>query len=43
MQTLVQVVCSKGTSLRDSIVNDPQLLQFGLAVHKKQQPGRPHG
>ena len=43
MQTLVQVICSKGKSLRDSIVNDPKLSAFGLAVSKKQQPGRPHG
>lgn len=43
MQTLVQVVCSKGGSLRDSIVNDPRLPDFGLVVQKKQQPGRAHG
>jgi hypothetical protein len=43
MQTLVQVICSKGTSLRDSIVNDPRLSEFALVIHKKQQPGRRHG
>jgi hypothetical protein len=43
MQTLIQVVCSKGQSLRDVIVNDPKLGNFGLELQKKQQPGRPHG
>lgn len=43
MQTLVQVVCSKGKSLRDVIVNDGKLEQFGLVTQKKQQPGRRHG
>jgi hypothetical protein len=38
MQTLVQVVCQRGRSLRDSIVNDDKIAQFGLAVHKKLQP-----
>jgi hypothetical protein len=43
MQTLVQVVCSKGKSLRDVIVNDPKLPEFGLVTQKKQQPSRQHG
>ena len=43
MQTLVQVVCSKGKSLRDVIVNDSKLQDFGLVTQKKQQPGRRHG
>lgn len=43
MQALVQVICSKGTSLRDSIVNDRRLEEFGLVIYKKQQPGRKHG
>jgi hypothetical protein len=43
MQTLLQVVCSRGTSLRDAIVNDAKLGEFGLVTEKKQQPGRPHG
>ena len=43
MQTLIQVICSKGTSLRDAIVNDPKLEKFGLETQKKQQPGRRHG
>ena len=43
MQTIVQVVCSKGESLRDVIVNDAKLSNFGLVIQKKQQPGRRHG
>jgi hypothetical protein len=43
MQTLVQVVCTKGRSLRDVIVNDPKLSSFGLETQKKFQPGRSHG
>jgi hypothetical protein len=44
MQTIVQVVCSKGShSLRDKIVNDPQLSEFGLSAGKKQQAGRRPG
>ena len=43
MQTLIQVVCSRGNSLRDAIVNDAQLSKFGLVTQKKQQPGRSRG
>ena len=43
MQTLIQVVCSRGKSLRDVITNDKRLSDFGLETHKKQQPGRRHG
>lgn len=43
MQTLVQVVCSKGRSLRDAVVNDSKLDQFGLRLEQKLRPGRSHG
>ncbi len=43
MQTLVQVICSKGRSLRDAIVNDRRLDAFGFEVQKKQKPGRAPG
>jgi hypothetical protein len=43
MQTLVQVICSKGRSLRESIVYDRRLADFDLEVKKQQQPGRAHG
>ena len=45
MQTLVQVVCTKGKrkSLRDAIVNDPKLEDFNVIVGEEQQPGRSPG
>ena len=43
MQTLVQVICSRGRSLRDSIVNDEQLERFGLRIDKKKRRGRKNG
>ena len=43
MQTILQVVCSKGESLRERIVKDSKLGDSNLKVVKKQQPGRPHG
>jgi hypothetical protein len=43
MQTVIQVVCKKGTSVRDAIVNDPHLMRFGLVVERQHQPGRSHG
>ena len=43
MQTIVQVICSNGGSLRDSIVNDAKLSDFGLAVRGKLKQGRPQG
>ena len=43
MQTLVQVVCAKGPSLRDRIVNDDHgLEEFRLVVQKSHRP-RLHG
>jgi len=43
LQTLVQVVCVPGKSLRDSIVNDRRIEDFRLAVREKLKPGRKHG
>jgi hypothetical protein len=44
MQTLVQVICSNGTSLRDRIVNDNAGLgKFELVVQRQYQPGRAQG
>ena len=43
MQTVIQVVCTRGVSVRDAIVKDPQLERFGLVVSKQHQPGRSHG
>src|SRR5215471_16490676 len=43
MQTIVQVVCARGKSLRDSIVNDSHITDFDLAVYSKLKPGRKRG
>ncbi len=43
MQVLVQVVCSKGRSLRDAIGTHPKLDRHHLKVTEHQRPGRPHG
>jgi hypothetical protein len=43
MQTLVQVLCSRGASLRERIVNDRQLTSYGLAVSRQLKPGRSQG
>jgi hypothetical protein len=43
LQTLVQVVCTSGRSLRVAIVNDRVLAKFHLYVQKKKQPGRTRG
>jgi hypothetical protein len=43
MQTLVQVVCSKGPSLREAIASDRQLAKRGLALKEHHRPGRQHG
>ena len=43
MQTLVEVYCTRGTSLREAIANDPRLSKHGLEVLKEHQPGRAPG
>ena len=43
MQTIIQVISSGTTSLRDRIVNDPKLGQFDLYVTAKKKQGRSHG
>ena len=43
MQTVIQILTSASRSLRDRIVNDPNLKYFGLEVSEKQRAGRPHG
>jgi hypothetical protein len=42
MQTLIQVVCTKGKSLRDAIVNDPKR-EEDFRVDKEREPGRSPG
>lgn len=43
MQTLIQVVCSKGESLRTIITNDPALAKYEIEVERAQKPGRAPG
>jgi len=43
MQILVQVLCSKGQSLREAIANDGRLESFNLQVVREKQPGRAPG
>ncbi len=43
MQILVQVLCSKGQSLREAIANDPRLGSYNLQVIREKQPGRAPG
>ena len=43
MQILVQVLCSKGRSLRQAIANDQRLSKYGLQVTLEHQPGRAPG
>ena len=43
MQILIQVLCSKGPSIRQAIADDPRIDRFTLQVTKEAQPGRAPG
>ncbi len=43
MQTVIQVITGVRGSLRERIMNDPQLKRFDLIPTEHQRPGRPHG
>ena len=43
MQTLVQVICTKGSSMRDKICNHSQLKKSDLKVSEKKQSERNPG
>lgn len=43
MQTIIQVFSKGSVSLRDRVINDPQLDRFGLFVSEQKRQGRPHG
>jgi hypothetical protein len=43
MQTLVQVVCTRGPSLREQIVKHRRIDRYALRVTWQKQPGRKHG
>jgi hypothetical protein len=43
MQILIQVLCTKGSSIRQAIADDQRIERFGLQVTKEAQPGRAPG
>jgi hypothetical protein len=43
MQTVIEVACSKGGSLREYIANDRSLNKYGLTVLTEKKPGRNPG
>ena len=43
MQTVIQVVCKSGRSMRDAIANDPKLEDSGLRTVTERKPGRKPG
>lgn len=43
MQTVIQIISTRNESLRERIVNDPSLEQFGLRVQLEKKKGRQHG
>ncbi len=43
MQTIVQVVCTPGRSVRDAIARHPRIGEHGLVVSAQKRPERPHG
>jgi hypothetical protein len=43
MQTVVQIACTKGSSLRDAIANDAKLADRGFKVLEQKKQGRAPG
>jgi len=43
MQILIQVLCTKGRSIRQAIADDPAIVRYALQVTKEAQPGRAPG
>ena len=43
MQILIQVLCTKGRSIRQAIADDPRIERYSLQVTKEAQPGRAPG
>lgn len=43
MQTLIQVICTGGTSLRDRISKDSRIGKFGLVVSETRRMDRSEG
>jgi hypothetical protein len=43
MQTVIDVVCTKGRSLREAVADDRRLKRYELAVLNEKRPGRNPG
>ena len=43
MQIVVQVLCKKGTSLRDAIAKDKKIEDYGLVISEQKRVGRNRG
>lgn len=43
MQILIQVLCTRGSSIRQAIADDARIERYGLQVTKEAQPGRAPG
>jgi len=43
MQLLVQVVCTRGKSLRESIARHSKISEYGLVVSQQKNPERSNG
>jgi hypothetical protein len=43
MQTVIQVTCYRGGSLREAVANDKRLQKYNLAVARQKTPGRSPG
>jgi hypothetical protein len=40
MQSVIQVTCYRGGSLREAVANDKRLQKYNLAVSRQKTPGR---
>jgi hypothetical protein len=43
MQTIIEIICSKGKSVRDIIAGDPSLDDYFLRILSERKAGRQHG
>jgi len=43
MQSVIQVTCYRGGSLREAVANDKRLQKYNLAVSRQKTPGRSPG
>jgi hypothetical protein len=43
MQTLVQILCSNGPSVREAIASDPKLSEYGFTIIREKKPRQKPG